>query len=303
MTEPEPTRSPPKKILLATDLSARCDRALDRAAALAVAWHAELVVVHALEQDDDFYAAMLEERLPSWRPQSDPAAVVVEQLRRDLRQAVPNVVTVAEKGKPDELVLRVAKERGCELIVTGIARDETLGRFGLGTTVDKLLRRSRLPLLVVKQRARGAYEDIVVATDFSPSACEAVRVAAAFFPERKLDLFHAYAAPGMGGAPAPEVLRAQQQEIFAEETARFLAESGIALERTRRFGLIVEEGEPGQLIRQYVRDRGVDLVVLGTQGRGVLADLFLGSTAREILSTLSCDALVVREPRAPAEGE
>jgi len=41
-------QGPPKAILLATDLSARCDRALDRAALLASEWQAQLIIVHAL---------------------------------------------------------------------------------------------------------------------------------------------------------------------------------------------------------------------------------------------------------------
>lgn len=44
----------PKTILCTTDLSSRCDRALDRAAMLACDWQARLVVVHALETASDF---------------------------------------------------------------------------------------------------------------------------------------------------------------------------------------------------------------------------------------------------------
>ncbi|MDP2247560.1 MAG: universal stress protein, partial [Nitrosomonadales bacterium] len=39
----------PKRLLLATDMSARCDRALDRAAQLATEWHAELLALNILE--------------------------------------------------------------------------------------------------------------------------------------------------------------------------------------------------------------------------------------------------------------
>jgi hypothetical protein len=49
---PEPT--PPRTILCATDLSSRCDRALDRAALLARHWQAQLVVVHALQTATEF---------------------------------------------------------------------------------------------------------------------------------------------------------------------------------------------------------------------------------------------------------
>ncbi|WP_268744979.1 universal stress protein [Cupriavidus metallidurans] len=44
-----PATSPPASLMLATDLSPRCDRALDRAAGLAQAWKAELIVAHVLD--------------------------------------------------------------------------------------------------------------------------------------------------------------------------------------------------------------------------------------------------------------
>lgn len=48
ITSPSSTAAPPARLLLATDLSARCDRALDRAAQLAGEWHAELVALNVL---------------------------------------------------------------------------------------------------------------------------------------------------------------------------------------------------------------------------------------------------------------
>jgi nucleotide-binding universal stress UspA family protein len=158
MTQPTWPHGPPRKVLLATDLSARCDRALDRAVALARGWRARLIAVRALEQPEGFYTTELERRLPSWRRPLDAAAVVEEQLRRDMLPAARNVTVVVEKGEPAEVIRRAVDSHGCELIVTGIARDETLGRFGLGTTVDRLLRRLRVPVLIVKQRARSPYK-------------------------------------------------------------------------------------------------------------------------------------------------
>src|SRR5690606_38851951 len=70
---------PPKTILLATDLSCRTDRALDRAAALAAEWQARLVVVHALQGTASISDA------PSWRSEADPRALALKQVREDLR--------------------------------------------------------------------------------------------------------------------------------------------------------------------------------------------------------------------------
>lgn len=303
MLEPSWTQGPPRKILLATDLSARCDRALDRAAALADAWKAELLAVHALEQTDDFYTTDLERRLPSWRRPPDAALIVEEQLRRDMHKAAATVSAVVEKGEPTEIILRIAKAHAADLIVTGIARDETLGRFGLGATVDRLLRRTRIPLLIVKQRVRAPYGNILVATDFSESSRHALRAAMAFFPDQRCSIFHAYDAPMASRMNDPARYQEEYREVATSDCAAFLTGTGISDERSRRFGLIVEHGHPSHLIRQYVRDRGVDLVVLGTHGRSALFDILIGSTAKDILSSLFCDVLVVRDPRSRVEAE
>ena len=102
---------------------------------------------------------------------------------------------VIEAGDPGAAILRAAAAEGCDLIVTGIARDELLGRFRLGSTVNRLLRGSRVPLLVVKDRARRPYAQIVVATDLSEPSGHALQAAARLFPEQRLTVFHAYDAP------------------------------------------------------------------------------------------------------------
>ena len=61
---------------------------------------------------------------------------------------------------------------------------------------------------------------------------------------------------------------------------------------------MIEFGRPESLFREYVLHHNADLVVLGTHGRSAVFEALIGSTAKNILSMLPCDALVVREPRA-----
>jgi nucleotide-binding universal stress UspA family protein len=65
--------------------------------------------------------------------------------------------------------------------------------------------------------------------------------------------------------------------------------------------VLVEEGVPHLLLRDYVRDQEVDLLVLGTHERSAFAEILLGSTARVIMDHVPCDALLIRELRAAGE--
>lgn len=280
------------RILLATDLSARCDRALDRAVTLANAWRAELLVLHVL--DEGFDASDVERRLPSWRRPIDHRVLIEEQMRRDMLPLDTPFRVLVEKGEPADVILRVAAAQGCDLIVTGIARDETLGRFRFGATVDRLLRGSKAPLLVVRGRARSAYRRVVVATDFSEPSGHALRVALQLFPDQRLTLFHAHDAPFSGLGNDPEKLRAQYGRQAEEEGAAFLQAMEITAAQRTMIDTLVEYGDPRQLVQRYALDNAVDLVVLGTHGRSGLLQVLIGSMATGILATLPCDALVVR---------
>jgi len=298
MAKPSWMSGRPKKILLATDLSSRSDRALDRAAALAAHWQSALVVLHVLEnfERDTLDAG----QLPSWRRPSDLVTVARKQLRADLSAAAENATMLIGEGDPAETILRTAETEQCDLIVIGIARDELLGRFSLGRTVDRLLRRAGVPLLVVKDRPRGPYRHVVVAIDFSDSSRHALEAAARFFPEQRLTAFHAYDAPRSGLVNNPAVYRRGYEKVATEEYEVFLEK----VDRPPTWQtphVLIEHGSPTTLLREYVREKSIDLIVLGTHGRSAIMEVFIGSVAKAIMDGVPCDSLLIREPHAAIE--
>jgi nucleotide-binding universal stress UspA family protein len=53
---------------------------------------------------------------------------------------------------------------------------------------------------------------------------------------------------------------------------------------------------PAAEIVSYAKDADVDLVVVGTHGRGALAHMLLGSVAEKVARTAACPVLTVRSP-------
>lgn len=300
MTQQEQHR--PRRILLATDLGARSDRALDRAVLLATHWGAELLAVHALESVDTRFSGMPERDLPSWRRGPEPLQMAKDSLARDLHGAQMPITALVEEGDPASVILRAAEAHGCDLIVTGVARDEVLGRFLLGTTVDTLLRNTGVPVLVVRQRARRPYGSIVVAADTSDASRAALDKTVELFPELGFRVFHAYQPPLGGMLSDPTDYRAAFGRMAKQElvdfVAAFAAQKG--LPRGRVLDVLVERGDPAVLIRQYLHAFHADLVVLGTRGRGAVMEFLVGSTAKAMLGGIDCDALLVPEAAAAA---
>lgn len=290
-------RGQPRRLLLATDLSARCDRAFDRAIFLVAAWKAELVVVHVQEDFDHLLPTPVDVP-PSWRRAPDMRQLAESWIRAEISEISPDLSIVIEAGDPAEAILRTAHTHDCDLIVAGVARNEILGRIALGNTVSHLARYSEVPVLVVRKRGTRPYGDVVVATDFSPSSRHALDAAARFFPNGRLTLFNAFDAPHSLMAPDPTSHRAQFREAAERDGRTFLREAQLPALASGPVALVVEYGDPSPRLYEHVTAKGVDLVALGTHGRSALFHTLIGSVAQSLIESLPCDVLVVPEPKA-----
>jgi nucleotide-binding universal stress UspA family protein len=143
---------------------------------------------------------------------------------------------------------------------------------------------------------------ILVATDFSEPAQAALaygRELARTFGA-SLTVLHivdnvltrAYGLDGMMMAD-PELQReietcAQRQidELLFDEDRHDLS----------AIGAIVTSNSPAAAIVTYARDAAIDLIVIGTHGRGAVAHLLIGSVAERVVRTAPCPVLTVRHP-------
>ena len=186
----------PARILMATDLSARCDRALTRAAMLAHSWPSELTVAHVVSAAEVAQHDRLMSSSPSWRRPQSWDQTLEQVLRADLAAEGISAQAKIVIGTTADAVLQAATDGAADLVVLGVPKDARMDRIQLGSTVDALVRHSRVPVLNVRRRARSAYRHVVVATDFSDPALHALRLAARWFGGSRLTLFHAYTPLG-----------------------------------------------------------------------------------------------------------
>lgn len=285
------TPAAPLNLLLATDLSGRCDRAQARAAQLAADLSARLLVVHAVAPEPDTPPGRAQ-ALPSARRTESRAVAADRRLRSDLQADGINATVLVAEGSPAVVVLDAVRRHHAGLVISGLARDDAPDRVQLGSTVDTLLQDLPVPLLTVRRRVRGPYRHVVVACDFSAASQAALQAALRWFDGR-LTLFHAYDAPG-GGLPGDHTVNRNWEQLAQQQCDQFLAQAALPGNAAARLRRVLALGHPEILLRDLVRQEEVDLVVLGTRGRTGLMKALLGSTAEALLHALDCDTLVVR---------
>ena len=296
-TAPAPT---PHSLLLATDLGARCDRALERAIALARHWQARLVVVCVLpplEQHE------LSEELfgqADWGPSRSPLQYAQRRLQRDLGSLADGVPLSLrlEQGAVGATIVQAAQEEGCGLIITGLAGDAAFQQPRLGSTVTWLARHSDIPLLLVRNRAHRPYRSMVLANDHSAPCRHALHSALSLFGQPlQLSLVHALELPRAGLLTTPLTeLEAQARQAANQRDRQFLDSCTLSDELRQRIVLASDDGEPARVLARYVRDHDSDLMIVASHGRSTLSQLLLGSDAQRLLAQAATDTLLVRRP-------
>ena len=62
--------------------------------------------------------------------------------------------------------------------------------------------------------------------------------------------------------------------------------------------ILIKHGAPAEIIVETAIEQNCDLVVMGTHGQGVIADVLIGSVAKRVVKTCSIPVLVIRLPFA-----
>lgn len=268
---------PDAPIVVATDLSARSDRATDRAFLIGREQSRPVVVVHVIEEKD-----VDAEDVARWE----------RQVRETLPDSSADAEIVLTTGSPPGEIARIGNERGAGLLVTGVARLNSLRDYILGTAVDHIVRHATMPVLVVKQRAHRPYRLLVAGTDFSEASREGVLAASRLFPDGRIEVLHAYHVPFESWSNSEQV-RQDHQDAARAELDRFLAHPDLASITAGRLSGRVAYGGIEAVVTDTIEEFAPDLLVLGTHGESGFRHATIGSTANELLSCTAIDTLMV----------
>jgi len=163
-----------KKILYATDLSENSRPALAYAVSLADLYGAGITILHALDESPGMETVIMnyigQERWIEIKKQNEEDAIkaIIGKKHEDdpsMKAALKTFYkTVAEnyedrnfvldevvvkRGDPADLTIETAEKNNCNLIVMGTQGHGGLAKMVLGSTAQKVLKRSKIPVLVV----------------------------------------------------------------------------------------------------------------------------------------------------------
>ncbi|MCW9014655.1 MAG: universal stress protein [Gammaproteobacteria bacterium] len=288
-----------RNVLAAAGQFPQDDTVLARATEIARAHRARLTIVHVIDDVSGFDLAPVDTTL------------IQHQLRlsaqEDLKAAIARVeIDVTEIdirieiGSPSLRLIELSNEINADLIVVRAHHSDSILEKIIGSTTDRVIRTSHVPVLVVKRPVTQAYQRIVVSIDTFDDSAVVAPFVAALFPLARLQLNHVVqittqfevamqrAGSGQAGIAAHRDALIHKAKAFLRDLSQKLAK------RPLRTVVRVVVGDPAASLVRATWSPKVDLIVLGPGSTGRIRWALLGSVTRRVLRAATCDVLICR---------
>ena len=209
---------------------------------------------------------------------------------------------VVQEGEVTDSVLSFAEAQMADIIVMGTHGRRGFDRLTLGSATEKVLRKARCPVLVVRKpgpeavAAEGAQNSVelrrvIFCTDFSdPSqrALEYALSAAAEF-DAELTLLHVLENLPNSANIEEEITTAKKQ------LGKLIPPEGV---KAGKIKTLVRIGRAYEQIIELALETQADLVIMAVRGRNSMDLAVFGSTTYRVIQLGSCPVLAVHTLKA-----
>jgi len=136
---------------------------------------------------------------------------------------------------------------------------------------------------------------ILLPTDFSESAKHALKYAVSFAQEYEAEVLLLHVVETVAVGYASDLFPVPMAEVFQEISGYARAELGKLAAEVKGRGVgvrdMVSQGKPATEILRVAKEEDVDMIVLGTHGKGVLDQALFGSTTERVVRKAPCPVL------------
>ncbi|TVR01002.1 MAG: universal stress protein [Deltaproteobacteria bacterium] len=294
-----------KNITVGFDFSRGSALALEAGFALAKQFGARITVTTSVPRalDPELLSALESQHAEATKLLR--GAAVLADAEKIVREAVerlrpPEIEVDYDMGElpVDSQLNQSAFQTGADLIVVGATGMEGGEEAIIGRDTERLIRRSSVPVLVIKDTMAALPKKIMCATDFSEASERAFELALAFARAfgARLDIVHVVSGPSKSmrkifGRGYPEGFIESAAALGSQELDEFIEKfdtNGVQLGREVIFGA------PWWEILSATRASGAELLVLGSLGRSAVKELLIGGTAERVIRALPTSLLAVK---------
>lgn len=286
----------PKRIVVGLNVFERSNHILKRALLTAKENDAELFFVQAIETPwfavPDFFG--------SKNIVVDTKAIeekIEHKIEKFNTENVPYTILTKE-GNPSDILLYESKLLKAHMIIMGSHAEAEENKYLLGSTAHTVVHQSHLPVLVVKNRAKGSYSTILSPTDFETHSKQSIAFVRNLCPDAAIKAVHAYepfyaTAVYTAGSYTLEGIDVEAYDKAAKEAAQKALDS-LKEELSLQEIEVIDGGlDNREALLNYIEKGGYELIVIGSRGTSGFRGM-LGSFAFSLLKETPTDVLVYK---------
>lgn len=282
---------PLSSVVVPTDFSPGAQQALERALHLPLGSKARLTLIHVLP--DDIPGKLRKLAIEEAERSLEKAVARVVGLARARGLSPAQLVTDVLEGDASQQIIKRAHTVEADVVVLGRHGRRPVADLFMGSTAQKVVRSGDVPVLLAQLPADKPWDRALVAVDLQRSSTELVKAARPMLAlANDVTVFHASRVPFEEYVTMTGELTRSYREDFLKD-----AQDGLAalLKKTGLEALTVAQpGDPRLLVLEAVRQRNVELLVVGRHEKKRLQRLFIGSVAEWLLNHAKCDVLALR---------
>ena len=270
-----------ERICFPTDFGKSSEVALESVISIAKRFGSEVSLVHVLP------GSMIRDRVQSFV--DDEMSRYVGLLEE---QGIKCTSDLLHGDHIDELV-PFAERKKANLIVLGAGHVEKK-KFKLGSNSEKIIRNSSVPVWVIENESAANIDRVLCPIDFSEESMlaldNAIHLCRRF--GSKLHILHVVKGIDKEYTELGADISIEQAEIVKtlelefDELIKDIDLSGIAWGNDARLG------DPADVILDVIKEKNIDLVMMGSTGKGAFKRLFLGSVAEKVSREVPCSFII-----------
>lgn len=299
------------RILFVADGSAGDKAALTNTIRMAADIKARVSVIDVIDEATEIFP-ITEGTVNLFPLQRELVKVRKDELEKLVKAARPRhlkaVIPVQVKqGKDFVEIIRTVRKDGFDLVVKASGKPHLTGM--LFSTLDmNLVRKCPCPVLLVKPRKKIRHSRILASVDLRVKdkgqknmdrTIMELASSLAAMEKGELHVLHAWnMALEKRLKHRPEVhayyksmgaMLKDMRDISKTHLNELAAEYALTTAETHLL-----KGDPATVIPRFVKNKRIDLVVMGTVGRSGIAGFFMGNTAEKVLNNINCSVLAIK---------
>jgi len=280
-----------RKILLCSDASLVSDLLIQCAGELKTIGMEEVVVAHVLQA---VHTEGLDQLL------AKEAGPILNRQREVLEQMGIKVAIEMPVGRePARTLNELAEKQSVSAILIGSHGKGILRAATLGSVCARLLNEARMPVLLARITlleggkcdlvCRKMFTKALFPTDFSETAEHALNYLGKIAADTKCSVTIMHVLEQKSADAADAAKRAEADCRFLLESKKHRLESLGAIDVSANLAL----GEPAKEILARVKEGGFSIIVMGSQGKGFIKEILLGSVAKDVARHAGIPALLI----------